>query len=296
MTLTTVHVRGADSESRDVVRGGLVRDKSLMPRRCACGGVPDLTGECAECRAKRLAGQNRRGTRVAVAGDTPDAATSVLMARRFGQDFGRLAIAGGEYDIRAETRVTKPTETARSGLLQSADEPAQLPEPDESDELVRLAELPRRRPDAGSAPPPPPPPPSCTYAITYANLSTPGCASGQCGAQIQFDVTRVTASGSGCPATLDGLRLTETVTTDNGCGPGAVTTGAGCPIGAGGAVAAGCTDTYGLCGPAAAFPAAGCTERYTQRLSVGGVLAETRTITFTITKSGGSCSGTVART
>jgi hypothetical protein len=221
------------------------------------------------------------------------------MARRFGHDFGRLAIAGGEYELRAETRVTRPTAAVRAGLLQSPEEPDGIPAPEETDELVRFAELPRRRRGGGSTPPPPPPPPpapGCTFAITYANLSTPGCAVGQCGAQIQFDVTNVTATGSGCPATLEGLRVTEAVTTDNGCGPGTVTTGAGCRIGPGGAVAAGCTDTYGLCGPERAFPAAGCTERYTQQLFVGGTLAETRTITFTITRSAAGCSGTVART
>jgi hypothetical protein len=132
--------------------------------------------------------------------------------------------------------------------------------------------------------------PTCTYSIQ----SNVGCGA-QCGAQIRFDITRVTASGSGCPS-LQGLRVTESVTTDNGCGPGSVQTGAGCPIGAGGAVAAGCTDTYGLCGPATAFPIGGCTEVYTQQLFVGGQHAETRTITFRISRTSGACSGTVTRT
>jgi len=57
----------------------------------------------------------------------------------------------------------------------------------------------------------------------------------------------------------------------------------------------GCTDTYALCGSAAVFPAGGCTETVTQKIFVGGTLAETHTITFTITKSGGSCSGTASR-
>lgn len=141
----------------------------------------------------------------------------------------------------------------------------------------------------------------CSYGITYANLHTPGCGTGRCGARIVYDVTGVTASGSGCPATLNGLRLTESVTTDNGCGPGSVRTGAGCPITATAAnprqgTIANCTDTYGLCGPAASFPAAGCTEIYTQNLYVGGRLAETRRITWRITRSGSSCSGSVTRT
>jgi hypothetical protein len=127
--------------------------------------------------------------------------------------------------------------------------------------------------------------------ITYANQTTPGCG-GSCGAQIRFDVTGVTHS---CDAVdLAGASVTESVTTDNGCGPGSVTTGAGCPIGAGNTIT-GCTDTYGLCGPAAAFPIGGCTEVYTQQLFVGSCLAETRTITFTITRTATTCSGTVTR-
>ena len=296
--LTTVRVSSSDSESRSVVRGGFMQeqDRSLSPRRCACGGIPDATGECAQCRAKRLAGQSRAGTNVAVGGDRPDAATSSLMSRRFGHDFSRLAIAGGQYEVKAETRVTRPGESSRSGLLQSPQEMTEVPTSEETGGIVRLAETRRPRPLPPAPAPPAPVAPTCTYAITYANQTTPGCAAGQCGAQIQFDVTNVTATGTGCPATLDGLRVTEAVTTDNGCGPGGVTTGAGCLIGAGGVVAAGCTDVYGLCGPAASFPAAGCTERYTQQLFVGGDLAETRTITFVITRSAAGCGGTVTRT
>lgn len=137
--------------------------------------------------------------------------------------------------------------------------------------------------------------PSCTYSITYANIRTPGCSGSRCGAKMIYDITKVTATGSGCPSTLKGLRITESVTTDAGCIPGAVTTGAGCPIGTGGTVT-GCTDTYALCASAASYPSTGCTEIYTQKLYVGGVLAETRKITFKITRSGSACSGTATRT
>jgi hypothetical protein len=297
--LTTVRVSAPETHWRDVVRSGVVRerDRSLSPRRCACGGIPDATGECAQCRAKRLAGQNRAVTNVAVGGDRRDGATSLLMARRFGHDFGRLAIAGGQYEIKAETRVARPVETSRFGLLESPEDKTVVPTPEETGGLVRVAETRRPRPDAGTALPPAVTPiPTCAYNITYANESFPGCPAGQCGAQIQFDVTGVSAIGPGCPSTLDGLRVTERVKTDNGCGPGTVETGAGCAIRAGGAVASGCTDTYGLCGPERSFPAAGCTEHYTQQLFVGGELAETRTITFVITKSAAGCGGTVTRT
>ena len=160
-----------------------------------------------------------------------------------------------------------------------------------SEAAVEAAE----RKGAGGAGTAPAPAAGCTYSITYANVRSHACPAGQCGTGIIYDVTKVTATGSGCPPKLEGLNLSETVVTDNGCGPGTVITGPPCPIGPGGTIT-GCTDTYSICGPAAAFPAAGCTDIYTQRLSVGGVLAETRTITWVITKSAGACSGTVTRT
>jgi hypothetical protein len=141
----------------------------------------------------------------------------------------------------------------------------------------------------------------CSYSITYANQQSLGCSGGRCGAQIRYDVTAVNATGDGCPPTLTGYRVTEDVTTDNGCGPGSVTTGAGCPIQPDGTVLH-CRDTYALCLPPGSVPAGGCTEVYTQRLWVtppgtsGGTLAETRTITFSLTNAGGACSGTVTRT
>jgi hypothetical protein len=141
---------------------------------------------------------------------------------------------------------------------------------------------------------------TCAFTVTYANVRNTGCGAGRCGAQIVYDITGACGTGTGCP-NIDGLRLTESVTTDNGCGPGTVQTGAGCPISSTppflptcGRIS-NCTDTYGLCGPPAYFPAAGCTENYTQKLFIGGTLAETHTITFKITRTGGGCSGTVTR-
>jgi hypothetical protein len=207
--------------------------------RCRCGGTPDSTGECAQCRARRLAASRRAFL-------TQDASPQ----------------RSGEVTLLAQTAPT----------------PAPAP---------------------GVFPPSPPPPPmpaaaSCTYKITYTNMKSVPCPSGQCGAQIQYDITKVTASGSGCPPKLEGLRLTEKCTNDHGCVSDDVETGDGCDIGPGGTVS-NCTDIYGLCGPASAFPASGCTEVVTQKLFVGGDLAETHTITFKIIKSGGSCSGTVKR-
>jgi hypothetical protein len=141
---------------------------------------------------------------------------------------------------------------------------------------------------------------TCTYGVTYANQRTLGCGA-RCGAKIQFDITGITANGDCPPLVPAGTTLTEDVTTDNGCGPGSVTTGAGCPIAPDGTIPS-CTDTYGLCLPPASVPGTGCTEVYTQRLWItppgtsGGTLAETRHITFVLTKTGAGCSGTVTRT
>jgi|SRR5215213_1081408 len=153
--------------------------------------------------------------------------------------------------------------------------------------------------------PPGSPATTCNYVITYANQTTASCGAGQCGAVIVFDITGVTATGAGCPTTLNGLMLTEVVTNDHGCSPANVQGGAGCPIEENPPMAPGhgrirnCTDTYGVClgsTSQARIPAAGCTETVTQQLFVGGVLAETHLIRFPIRKTAGGCTGTVNRT
>jgi len=50
---------------------------------------------------------------------------------------------------------------------------------------------------------------------------------------------------------MTGYRLTEDVTTDNGCGPGTVDTGVDCPI------ELNCTDLYLLCLDADSVPEGG---------------------------------------
>lgn len=327
----------------------------LLQRKCACGGMPGPSGECAECRKKREGILQRRASGLKsdnvpanvhevlrLPGQPLEPATRASMKPRFVHDFSQVRVhadaKAGELAKRGDpgNRIgaLKPSLSGRSseskffdittgaspttGLKWTADmeivhhsfrqkaailsDSGETGMPDtEGDSILKVAQgdafVPAPAP--GVFPPSPPPPvpatPTCTYSITYANITKPGCSGGRCGAQIVYDVTKVTATGGGCPAKLEGLKLTESVTTDEGCTPGAVTTGAGCDIGAGGNIS-GCTDTYGLCASAASFPAAGCTEKYTQKLFVGGVLAETRTITFRITKSGGTCSGTVTRT
>ena len=78
---------------------------SLLQRRCACGGTPGPTGECAGCRTKRL-GLRRKATNRAATPSVPrvvhevlrspgrplDAAARVFMEPRFGHDFGNVRV------------------------------------------------------------------------------------------------------------------------------------------------------------------------------------------------------------
>jgi hypothetical protein len=269
----------------------------LLQRKCACGGTPGLDGECTECRQKRLRRQ-RYPTSQPEAGAVPpivhevlrlsgqplDPNTRAFMEPRFGHNFSRVRVHADVRAVEAEMKIRGQPAPQKAALLSDTGDADR--EEKEDDSVVKQAQVGGHKP-----------PSTCAYSITYANLKKPGCGGTHCGAKVEYDITRVRARGSGCPPTLRGLRLTETVTTDGGCAPGAVTTGPGAVIGPRGRIT-GITDTYGLCAPPATFPARGCTERYTQRLFVGGVLAETRTITFRITKAygvPGKCSGTVTR-
>lgn len=305
-------------ESRPVP---VIRRSPVPGTRCKCGGLITAGGECDQCRRKRQAqlqqpqsgaGPGHRFEEIRIfAGEIPPqraAGTGTLSAAR---DDERRDPAPGMADAprtwHAEVRSVR--HPLRVGMLGTTAEPAT----EDENGVERTAQVGgggagggggggAAGGGAGGGAAGAPAGGGCTYSITYANLRTLGCGSGRCGAQIEFDVTGVTATGAGCPADLNGLMLTESVTTDNGCGPGSVTTGAGCPIvshppmSRGYGQIHGCTDVYALCGAPAVWPAAGCTERYTQQLFVGGQLAETRTITFVINRSGGGCSGTVTRT
>lgn len=83
---------------------------NLLQRKCACGGMPSLNGECAECRKKRLQrrspGQSEPSTAPPIVhevlrspGQPLDASTRALMEPRFGHDFSRVRI---HSDARAE--------------------------------------------------------------------------------------------------------------------------------------------------------------------------------------------------
>jgi flagellar motor protein MotB len=75
----------------------------VLQRRCACGGTPGPTGECAECRKKRLqrgsAGRSEPSTAPPTVhqalrspGQPLDAQTRVFMEGRFRYDFGRVRV------------------------------------------------------------------------------------------------------------------------------------------------------------------------------------------------------------
>jgi hypothetical protein len=83
------------------VRGG------VLQRKCACGGAPGPTGECEECRQKRLQRQIRSlaldlqgglrpppivGEVLQTPGQPLDAATRRFMEPRFGHDFGGVRV------------------------------------------------------------------------------------------------------------------------------------------------------------------------------------------------------------
>jgi hypothetical protein len=122
-------------------------------------------------------------------------------------------------------------------------------------------------------------------------ITSVGCAATACGAAKREDITQVTHSCDSID--LKGAQITETVSSDNGCGPVTVKTGPGCPVGAGNQVVAPCTDTHVLCGPPAAFPMGTCTQKHTQRIFVNGCMATERVITYTFTRTATSCTGSV---
>jgi len=126
----------------------------------------------------------------------------------------------------------------------------------------------------------------------YGNTSHPPL----CGGGLVYDIVSVSASGTGCPATLDGLEVSETVTGNRGCTPPGFVWPAPtpCRIGPGGKLS-GCTDTYSLCGATSALQGSGCTEIVDQDVLVGGKVAESHQIIFDLTKVGQICTGKVTR-
>ncbi len=146
----------------------------------------------------------------------------------------------------------------------------------------------------------------CAFTVTYSNVRQVDCDTAWkkekgtappgplCGASLVYDIVSVTATGSKCPATLDGLTLKENVKTDHGCTPPSHKYKEGsCTIGPGGKIS-GCTDTFTLCGLTSDLKGS-CTEILDQEIEIGGQLAEEHEITFDLKKSATSCTGKVTR-
>ncbi|HEX9867631.1 MAG TPA: DUF4157 domain-containing protein [Candidatus Tectomicrobia bacterium] len=77
----------------------------LLQRKCACGGTPGLTGECEECRRRRLTMQRSAANQAEPSAIPPivhevlrspgqplDPATRTFMESRFGHDFSRVRV------------------------------------------------------------------------------------------------------------------------------------------------------------------------------------------------------------
>jgi hypothetical protein len=68
---------------------------NLLQRKCACGGTPGPTGECAECRRKRLATSYSAAPGPAA---SPEGASQGFTTPRTGHDFGRVAVHDSRFD------------------------------------------------------------------------------------------------------------------------------------------------------------------------------------------------------
>jgi hypothetical protein len=106
--LTMLQPKTAPSFSQTRVRA------PLLQRKCACGGTPGPTGECAECRNKRLGLQRKAADRAKPStvppivhdvlrspGQPLDQATRASMEPRFGYDFSHVRIHTDERAARS---------------------------------------------------------------------------------------------------------------------------------------------------------------------------------------------------
>jgi hypothetical protein len=280
--------------------------------KCSCGSSKSaLTDKCDGCASRELGSEPVIGTvtrrverNTAFARDLQRAlgrrqepTARAPAAQRFRHDFSRLSIGGGRAAAGSPALAVDEPSRLVAGISMAGEVVGA------GDEDLVTAQTPL----GPIAPPlgPVAPAAACNFSVKYANEQKGACASaGQCGAVIVFDIVDVTATGIGCPS-LNGLMLTEVVTNDHGCSPANVQGGPGCPIDSHPpmlptyGVLTNCTDTYGVCLGSVSqskIPATGCTETVTQKIFVGGALAETHFIRFPITKTAGGCTGTVNRT
>jgi hypothetical protein len=98
-TRTQTRVKAAPKPTFTPVQGG------LLQRKCACASAPGLTGECDDCRKKRLTSQRRSDNQAEPStvppivhevlqspGQPLAPATRVSMEPRFGHDFSQVRV------------------------------------------------------------------------------------------------------------------------------------------------------------------------------------------------------------
>ena len=135
-----------------------------------------------------------------------------------------------------------------------------------------------------------PPTTGCKFNVRYGNERQEKlCVPTSCGGAIQFDILDITASGTTCPPSLAGMEVTEDVVSDKGCIklPNKPVTGSFRLDARGRVPISGAVDTYGFCFPKRRVDELmlilrSCTQTMTQKVFVGGMLADTRTITFVV--------------
>ncbi len=105
-----------------------------LQRKCACGGTPDPSGECAECRKKRLGTLQRAAGGPAPADFAPsivhevlrssgkplDAATRRFMEPRLGHDFSRVRVHTDERAAESARAVNALAYTVGSNVVFAA--------------------------------------------------------------------------------------------------------------------------------------------------------------------------------
>lgn len=108
--------------------------RGTLQRKCACGGTPGPSGECAECRKKRL---QRKAARTGPSNVPPivdevlrssgqplDAATRSFMEPRFGHDFGRVRVHADERAAESARAVDALAYTVGRDIVLDAGESA----------------------------------------------------------------------------------------------------------------------------------------------------------------------------
>ncbi|HYP21339.1 MAG TPA: DUF4157 domain-containing protein, partial [Chloroflexia bacterium] len=117
---------------------------NILQRKCACGGTPGVAGECAECRAKRLATKPQAANVTQTPGVPPvvgevlrspgqqmEGATRAVMEPRFGHDFSRVSIhSPAPGAIQAKLTINEPGDRYEQEADALADQVMRMPEPD----------------------------------------------------------------------------------------------------------------------------------------------------------------------